>query len=364
MARGMSAALLVVFALLAVQQHALVAAAEEEGFTTVLTPDNFDDLVGQDKPALIECGHCKKLAPEYESLAQVFSKTGKVVIGKVDCDSHKDLCGKFDVKGYPTIKWFNKDSSKPDDYNSGRTADDLVAFVNGKIGTNLKVKKAPTAVTVLTDATFDAIVKDPTKDVLVEFYAPWCGHCKSLAPEYEKVAATFAADEDVVIANLDADNFRDIGTKYGVEGFPTIKFFPKDNKEGEDYAGGRTPQDFIKFINERAGTQRVLGGGLTSEAGRLADLDTVVKEFLSAAESARESIIEQAEKAVAALSGKTKTSGDYYVKVMRNIVKKGATYASTEAERLERMLAGNLTPLKSSEFSLRKNILAAFSSSE
>lgn len=61
----------------------------------------------------------------------------------------------------------------------------------------VQIKEAPTAVTVLTPDNFDKIVMDPTKDVLVEFYAPWCGHCKSLAPIYEKVAATYAGEPNV-----------------------------------------------------------------------------------------------------------------------------------------------------------------------
>jgi len=55
-------------------------------------------------------------------------------------------------------------------------------------------------VITLTDSTFDKVVKDPTKDVLVEFYAPWCGHCKNLAPVWEALAKTFVNDKDVLFS--------------------------------------------------------------------------------------------------------------------------------------------------------------------
>ncbi|CAN0548325.1 unnamed protein product, partial [Laminaria digitata] len=61
---------------------------------------------------------------------------------------------------------------------------------------------APSAVVDLTLDTFDSIVMDPSKNTLVEFYAPWCGHCKTLAPIYEKLGNIFAAEKDVVVAKV------------------------------------------------------------------------------------------------------------------------------------------------------------------
>ncbi|KAH9306170.1 hypothetical protein KI387_010574, partial [Taxus chinensis] len=180
-----------------------------------LTPDTFENEVGKDKGALVEfyapwCGHCKKLAPEYEKLGASFKKAKSVLIAKVDCDEHKSICSKYDVSGFPTIKWFPKGSLEPKDYKGGRTAEDLAEFINTEEGTRVKVAAPLSDVVVLSPENFDSVVLDESKDVLVEFYAPWCGHCKSLAPIYEKVATAFRLEKDVVIANIDADKYKDL----------------------------------------------------------------------------------------------------------------------------------------------------------
>lgn len=74
------------------------------------------------------------------------------------------------------------------------------------------MKAAPSAVTTLTTENFDSLVLG-SKNALVEFYAPWCGHCKQLAPKYEELAKVFAGDKNVVIAKLDATEYGEIANK-------------------------------------------------------------------------------------------------------------------------------------------------------
>ncbi|KAF9533773.1 protein disulfide isomerase [Crepidotus variabilis] len=94
------------------------------------------------------------------------------------------------------------------------------------------------------------------KPALVEFFAPWCGHCKNLAPVYEQLADVFAhAKEKIVIAKVDADGVgKPLGQKYGVTGFPTLKWFDADGKD-EEYSGGRGLEDFVSFIEGKAGVK-------------------------------------------------------------------------------------------------------------
>jgi len=106
-------------------------------------------------------------------------------------------------------------------------------------------------VLVLTDANFHEEVKKH-EHLLVEFYAPWCGHCKSLAPEYEKAAETLSKlDPPFFLAKVDATEQKKVAEEFGVQGFPTLKWFV-DGK-ASDYSGGRTAETIVSWIQKKTG---------------------------------------------------------------------------------------------------------------
>lgn len=108
-------------------------------------------------------------------------------------------------------------------------------------------------VTVVVGKTFAQIVMDETKDVLLEVYAPWCGHCKELAPTYKKLGKRFASVDSVVIAKMDgtANEHPLIADK--VQGYPTVLFYPAGaDKEPINVEEDRTLSGLTKFIKQHA----------------------------------------------------------------------------------------------------------------
>jgi len=103
-------------------------------------------------------------------------------------------------------------------------------------------------VVVVTTKNFDQHVKD-NKQTLLEFYAPWCGHCKKLTPEFEKAALELKGK--VSLGKVDATEEKELATKYNVKGFPTLVWF-EDGKE-QEYDGGRTAETIVEWVKSMTG---------------------------------------------------------------------------------------------------------------
>jgi len=276
-ARGRGVHFCVLFALFALACAApLVAALYSPGSPVeLLTPENFEQKVIKSSSVWVVefyapwCGHCKQLAPEYEKLAK--GAKGVLKIGALDADAAGSFAQKYGVQGFPTIKIFGADKSKPIDYQGGRTAKDVAsaalkearsmvsARLDGKgagsssSGGNKQQKAKPQAgasspgggkdVVRLTASNFDDLVVYSGETWLVEFYAPWCGHCKNLAPEWAEAATRLKGK--VKVGAVDCDSEKELQARYGVQGFPTIKVF--QGGSASDYSGGRDAEAIASY---------------------------------------------------------------------------------------------------------------------
>ncbi|KAL4948781.1 thioredoxin-like protein [Aspergillus filifer] len=343
---------------------ALVTLATARSAVLDLIPKNFDKVVLEsNKPALVEffapwCGHCKNLAPVYEELGQAFEHAAdKVSIAKVDADANRDLGKRFGIQGFPTLKWFDGKSETPEDYKGGRDLESLTAFITEKTGVKAKgAKKEPSNVEMFSDKSFKETIGSD-KDVLVAFTAPWCGHCKKLAPTWETLATDFALESSVVVGKVDAEAEQSKATakEQGITGYPTIKFFPKGSTEGIPYNGARTEEAFVEFLNEKTGTHRAVGGGLNDKAGTVDVLDELVTKYITTQNFSE--LVEEVKKAAKGLEGKY---AEYYVKVAEKL-SQNSDYAVKESERLKKVLAkGGSAPEKVDDMISRSNILRKF----
>ncbi|KAI8646146.1 thioredoxin-like protein [Parasitella parasitica] len=142
----------------------------------------------------------------------------------------------------------------------------LNAILQGQAEPALKsqsflVRKPEDAVKAVAGKDFEEIVMDKARDVLLEIYAPWCGHCQALAPVYQQLGEVMQAnnaekDHGIVIAKMDGTvNDVPLSAGFSVKGYPTIKLFKANTNTIVDYTGQRTLHDFVKFLNEHSTKQ-------------------------------------------------------------------------------------------------------------
>ncbi|PVD32417.1 hypothetical protein C0Q70_07851 [Pomacea canaliculata] len=252
----------VVCLMLSVLSFILPAESDDHGADVVnYDRDTFQSAITDQKHFVMFfapwCGHCKRLAPTWNELAKIYNnEESSVTIAKVDCTIETALCSDQDVTGYPTLKFYHKSLDDFVRYKGNRDLDSLQKFVEEQVDRTVKDTIVPPVPeedkdqgpTELTDETFSSVIKQGTH--FVKFFAPWCGHCKHLAPTWDDLAKSFAGSKKVTIAKVDCTSSKTVCTDMGVSGYPTLTWF-QDGEKVEQYTGGRTHEELKNFVNNK-----------------------------------------------------------------------------------------------------------------
>ncbi|KAF1864179.1 hypothetical protein Lal_00048744 [Lupinus albus] len=226
-------------------------------------------VLNSNKIVLVEffapwCGHCKALTPTWEKAATVLK--GVATVAALDADAHQSLAqDEYGIRGFPTIKVFSP-GKPPVDYQGARDVKPIAEYalkqvkalvkdrLNGKAsGGSSNEKKEETKASVeLNSGNFDELVLKSKELWTVEFFAPWCGHCKKLAPEWKKAANNLKGK--VKLGHVDCDAEKSLMSRFSVQGFPTILMFSADKDTPIPYEGARTASAIESFALEQLET--------------------------------------------------------------------------------------------------------------
>ncbi|KAE8732749.1 Protein disulfide-isomerase like 2-2 [Hibiscus syriacus] len=232
-----------------------------------LTPSNFKSKVlNSNGVVLVEffapwCGHCQALTPIWEKAANVLK--GVATVAALDADAHQSLAQEYGIRGFPTIKVFAP-GKPPVDYQGARDVKPIAEFalkqvkailkdrLDGKASGGSSEKSEPSASVELNSRNFDELIIKSKELWVVEFFAPWCGHCKKLAPEWKKAANGLKGK--VKLGHVDCDSEKSLMSRFNVQGFPTILVFGADKDSPIPYEGARTASAIESFALEQLET--------------------------------------------------------------------------------------------------------------
>ncbi|KAH8307447.1 hypothetical protein KR044_012582 [Drosophila immigrans] len=207
-----------------------------------------------------DAGHIEAHVDPLKEIAKKYREDILFVTISSDEEDHTRIFEFFGMnkEEVPTIRLIKleEDMAKYKPESSDLSAETIEAFLkkflDGKLKQHLLSQELPEdwdkqPVKVLVSSNFEDVALDKSKSVLVEFYAPWCGHCKQLAPIYDQLAEKYKDNADIVIAKMDstANELENIK----ISSFPTIKYFRKEDNKVIDFNLDRTLEDFSKFLD-------------------------------------------------------------------------------------------------------------------
>lgn len=173
----------------------------------------------------------------------------------------------------------------------------------------------------------------------------------------------FADEPNVNIVSVDADAHKSLATRFGVQGFPTLKYLPPGGGAAEDYGGGRDLADLVAFINAKAGTDVSADGSTGPRGGLLPAVHDALAGFTAADKDAQAGKVAAAEEVVRAEGAGAEEKWVTYAKVASRVMDGGAVWIAKEKGRLAAMIKNNkdhLTPKQVRDFQIKLNVVSAF----
>lgn len=249
-----------------------VALPAEEGGLLSLASENFDGAI-RDGFSFVKfyapwCGHCKRMAGSWLELAKSYEEVEDVTIAEVDCTQNSDKCHEMGVKGYPTLLAFT-DGNEVEKYEGRRDVQSFAAFVErlrhnkddtpeDNMETDLQQADEGEAqdfadnggeVMSLTSQTFSSAVASGT--CFVKFYAPWCGHCKQLAPVWADLAIDVEESPELKVAEVDCTVNENLCRAHDIKGYPSMLLF-QDGQQIDTYTGSRDVASLVAYLRSHS----------------------------------------------------------------------------------------------------------------
>ena len=246
--------------------------------TLELTDADFHAKIKAEGAMLVEfyapwCGNCKRLAPIWKKLGAKLNAdmTFPVTVAAVDAVANTKLASEYSISSYPTIKMVGYSALgskhsvdfKLQSMKGGQEIENLTDFARNNADVKAAETQAQAAarakeeaeklaaskqeaeaaaqpddapVRIVTDKTWKAEQNKAMKNsgqFFVKFYAPWCGHCKALAPKWEQAAGQLKARSDITFANVDCTIQKQTCKDEGIESYPFLIKFNSANMKGE-----------------------------------------------------------------------------------------------------------------------------------
>ncbi|GAB1225258.1 hypothetical protein ENUP19_0248G0028 [Entamoeba nuttalli] len=221
------------------------------------------------------CSHCIALQPVFEALADEYKS--KMSFIEINCVKYEEFCLDKGIRSFPELRMY-QNGIKISEYEGPRDLTNLGRFIRGE-----KIGKPESRVLELTASNFSAVVDDETKNVVVKFYVPWCNICKSIQSKYERLIDIYKNEKDLIIAQMDCSEKQNkviCSGKFGIHGYPTITFFPKDFKYGKDFMYEHEVHVYVNRINKEFNYFRMEENGqLNKYAGRIPKIDKLLQQI-------------------------------------------------------------------------------------